>query len=55
MERLSDFSSGMVLRGVEAGHELSVCGAGGVEVVVAVGELLPQLGDVLFELADAFL
>ena len=38
--------------GVEAGHEFTVGGAGGGEVVVAFGELESQVGRLLFEVGD---
>ena len=41
-----------VSRGVELGHELAVGGPGRGEVLVAFGELEPQVGGLLFEVGD---
>jgi len=37
---------------VDAGHQLTVSGAGGSEFVVAFAELDAQVGGLLFELGD---
>ena len=37
---------------VELGHELSVGGAGGCEVLIAFLELQPQVKDLLFQMGD---
>jgi hypothetical protein len=38
---------------VELGHELPVCGPGGIEVLVVFFELETQVGGVLFEVVHA--